>query len=46
MKNELIKKFFEKGYGLENLGDRELMQIACVFNGAKSKRQITKYKAV
>ena len=36
----------EKGYGLEALGDRALLQIACVFNGDKSKRQITMFKAV
>ena len=36
----------DKGYGLENLGDRELLQIACVFNGDKNKRQITMFKKV
>ena len=36
----------EKSYGLEDLGDRELLQIACVFNGEKSKRQITLFKTV
>ena len=36
----------EKSYGLEDLGDRELLQIACVFNGDKSKRQITLFKTV
>jgi hypothetical protein len=40
------QQIIEKGYGLENLGDRELIQIACVFNGAKTKRQITMYKKV
>ena len=43
---EAENQLIEKGYGLENLGDRELLQIACVFNGAKSKRQITAYKSV
>ena len=44
--DEAESQIIEKGYGLENLGDRELLQIACVFNGAKSKRQITAYKSV
>ncbi|SFK18243.1 PD-(D/E)XK nuclease superfamily protein [Succinivibrio dextrinosolvens] len=43
---EAEQQIIEKGYGLENLGDRELIQIACVFNGAKTKRQITMYKNV
>ncbi|SFK48797.1 hypothetical protein SAMN04487865_10886, partial [Succinivibrio dextrinosolvens] len=30
----------------EDLGGRELIQIACVFNGAKTKRQISMYKKV
>jgi hypothetical protein len=40
------KQIIEKGYGLENLGNRDLLQIACVFNGDKSKRQISMYKSV
>ena len=44
--DEAEQQIKEKGYGLENLGDRELIQIACVFNGAKTKRQITMYKKV
>ena len=44
--DEAEKQIIEKGYGLENLGDRELLQIACVFNGDKRKRQITMFKAV
>ena len=44
--DEAEKQIIEKGYGLENLGDRELLQIACVFNGDKSKRQISLYKSV
>jgi hypothetical protein len=44
--DEAEKQIIEKGYGLENLGDRELLQIACVFNGDKSKRQLTKFKTV
>ena len=44
--SEAEKQIKEKGYGLENLGDRELIQIACVFNGDKNKRQITMYKKV
>ena len=43
---EAEQQIIEKGYGLEALGDRELLQIACVFNGAKNKRQITAYKTV
>ncbi|WP_295366074.1 PD-(D/E)XK nuclease domain-containing protein, partial [uncultured Succinivibrio sp.] len=43
---EAEQQIIEKGYGLENLGDRELIQIACVFNGDKNKRQITMYKRV
>ena len=44
--DEAEQQIIEKGYGLENLCDRELIQIACVFNGAKTKRQITMYKKV
>ena len=44
--SEAENQIKEKGYGLENLGDRELIQIACVFNGARNKRQITMYKKV
>ena len=44
--DEAEQQIKEKGYGLENLGDRELIQIACVFNGAKTKRQITMYKKI
>ena len=40
------QQIIEKRYGFENLGDRELIQIACVFNGDKDKRQITLYKKV
>ncbi|WP_164954406.1 AAA family ATPase [Succinivibrio dextrinosolvens] len=43
---EAEQQIIENGYGLEALGDRELLQIACVFNGAKTKRQITMYKTV
>ena len=44
--DEAEKQIIEKGYGLENLGDRDLLQIACVFNGDKNKRQITMFKTV
>ncbi|WP_031491783.1 AAA family ATPase [Succinivibrio dextrinosolvens] len=44
--DEAEKQIKEKGYGLENLADRELLQIACVFNGDKRKRQITMFKRV
>ena len=44
--DEAEKQIIEKSYGLEDLGDRELLQIACVFNGDKSKRQISMYKSV
>ena len=40
------QQIIEKRYGFENLGDRELIRIACVFNGDKDKRQITLYKKV
>ena len=43
---EAEKQIIEKGYGIEDIGDRELTQIACVFNGAKNKRQITVYKEI
>ncbi|WP_164954424.1 AAA family ATPase [Succinivibrio dextrinosolvens] len=43
---EAEQQIIEKGYGLEDLGGRELIQIACVFNGAKNKRQISMYKKV
>ena len=43
---EAEQQIIEKGYGLEDLGGRELIQIACVFNGDKNKRQITMYKNV
>ncbi|MBE6422663.1 AAA family ATPase [Succinivibrio dextrinosolvens] len=43
---EAEKQIKEKRYGLENLQDRELLQIACVFNGAKDKRQITIFKQI
>ncbi len=44
--DEAEQQIIEKGYGLENLGERELIQIACVFNCDKNKRQITMYKKV
>lgn len=44
--DEAEQQIIEKGYGQENLGERELIQIACVFNGDKNKRQITMYKKV
>ena len=44
--DEAEKQIKEKGYGLENLADRELLQIACVFNGDKRIRQITMFKTV
>ncbi|WP_281071489.1 AAA family ATPase [Succinivibrio dextrinosolvens] len=43
---EAEKQIKEKRYGLENLQDRELLQIACVFNGAKDKHQITIFKQI
>ena len=43
---EAEKQIIEKGYGLENLGNRELLQIACVFNGDKNRRQITRFNTV
>ncbi|WP_281071761.1 AAA family ATPase, partial [Succinivibrio dextrinosolvens] len=43
---EAEQQIIEKGYSRENLGSRELIQIACVFNGDKDKRQITMFKKV
>ncbi|HAR79661.1 MAG TPA: hypothetical protein DCR21_02410 [Succinivibrionaceae bacterium] len=43
---EAEKQIIEKGYGLENLCNRELLQIACVFNGDKNRRQITRFNTV
>ena len=43
---EAEQQLIEKGYGRENLGSRELIQIACVINGDKDKRQITMFKKV
>ncbi len=43
---EAEQQIIEKGYGRENLGGRELIQIACVFNGDKDKRQLTMFKKV
>ena len=43
---EAEDQILENGYGLENLGDRELIRIACVFNGADDKREIKVYSIV
>ncbi|MBO6258462.1 MAG: PD-(D/E)XK nuclease domain-containing protein, partial [Succinivibrio sp.] len=43
---EAINQIKNKEYGRENLGDRELLKIACVFNGAADKRQITLFCVV
>ena len=36
----------DKEYGTENLGDRELIKIACVFNGDAKVRKITSFITV
>ncbi|MBO6257732.1 MAG: PD-(D/E)XK nuclease domain-containing protein, partial [Succinivibrio sp.] len=43
---EAINQIEDKEYGRENLGNRELLKIACVFNGAADRRQITLFKQV
>ena len=36
----------EKEYGIENLGDRELIQIAAVFDGTREVRKITVFEQI
>ena len=43
---DAVKQIKEKEYGSEYLEGRELIQIACVFDGSKDKRKITLYKIV
>ena len=43
---EAVNQINAKEYGTENLCNRELLKIACVFNGAEDKRQITLFKMV
>ena len=43
---DAIAQLEDKAYGTENLGERELLRIACVFNGSFEVRQITAFKAV
>ncbi len=44
--SEAVAQLEEQGYGQEDLRGRELVRIACVFNGAKAKRQITAFQSV
>ncbi|SFK55588.1 AAA family ATPase [Succinivibrio dextrinosolvens] len=41
-----INQIKEKEYGIENLGDRELIQIAAVFDGTREVRKITVFKQI
>ncbi|SFK08163.1 AAA family ATPase [Succinivibrio dextrinosolvens] len=43
---DAVKQIKEKEYASEYLEGRELIQIACVFDGSKDKRKITLYKIV
>lgn len=44
--NEAETQIRERGYGQELLGGRELLQIACVFNGAPDQRRIAAYRTI
>ena len=41
-----INQIKEKEYGIENLGDRELIQIAAVFDGTREVRKITVFEQI
>ena len=43
---DAIAQLEDKAYGTENLGERELLRLACVFNASSEIRQITAFKAV
>ena len=43
---DAVNQIKDKEYGREIIGLRELLQIACVFNGAKESRQITAYHSI
>ena len=41
---EAEEQIINRDYGIENLEGRELLKIACVFNGSENARQIISYK--
>ena len=43
---DAVAQIQSREYGVENLGDRELLQIACVFDASKDKRKITLFCVV
>ncbi|WP_202107631.1 AAA family ATPase [Succinivibrio dextrinosolvens] len=43
---DAVSQIKSREYGFENLGDRELLQIACVFDASKDKRKITLFCVV
>ena len=43
---EAVNQIKDKEYGTENLGGRELIKIACVFNGDDKVRKITSFRIV
>ena len=43
---EAVNQVKDKEYGREIIGDRELLQIACVFNGDAAVRKITAFKKI
>ena len=43
---DAVAQIQSREYGVENLGDRELIQIACVFDASKDKRKITLFSVV
>ncbi|WP_269316614.1 PD-(D/E)XK nuclease domain-containing protein [Succinivibrio dextrinosolvens] len=43
---DAVAQIQSREYGVENLGDRELIQIACVFDASKDKRKITLFCVV
>ena len=44
--DEAVSQLASRDYGKENLQDRELLRLACVFNADKEHRTITAYKAL
>ena len=44
--DEAVRQIKEKEYGIENLGNRELIQIAAVFDGSDNIRKITEFKQI
>ena len=43
---EAVSQIKDKEYGTENLGNRQLLKIACVFNGDATARKITSFQIV